>query len=147
MSEAFFTQVAYTVHVSFSDAGVADEWLRWLFPDHLRAVLAAGAADAEVVEVDGPQRTFEVRYHFASREALARFFDALTHAEGEAPAVRSVAKRLKASEAAGREYAASEAPFDRWFKNQVRTLTGIDPDTTPLGPPTECIFDSANRVG
>jgi hypothetical protein len=73
MSEAFYPQVAYTVHVSFTDAAVADEWLRWLFPDHVRAVLAAGAEDAEVVELDGPQRTFEVRYHFASREALGRY--------------------------------------------------------------------------
>jgi hypothetical protein len=88
MSEAFFTQVAYTVHVSFSDAGVADEWLRWLFPDHIRAVLAAGAADAEVVEVDGPQRTFEVRYHFASREALARY------EQGHAPRLRAEGLKL-----------------------------------------------------
>ena len=51
----------------------------------------------------------------------------------------------KAADEAARQYAASEAPFDRWFKNQVRALTGIDPDTAPLGPPTECIFDSAAR--
>ena len=49
----------------------------------------------------------------------------------------------KMAEAAGREFAASEAPFDRWFKSQIKALTGVDPDTTPLGPPTDCIFDSA----
>jgi hypothetical protein len=48
---------------------------------------------------------------------------------------------------AAREYAASQAPFDSWFKDQVRALTGIDPDTTPLGPPTTCIFDSAGGQG
>src|SRR4051812_34138878 len=73
MADAFFQQVAYTVAVSFADPAVADEWLAWLFPDHVRAVLAAGAADAEVVELDGPQRPFEVRYHFPSRAALARY--------------------------------------------------------------------------
>jgi hypothetical protein len=43
---------------------------------------------------------------------------------------------------AARDYAASEQAFDRWFKGQVKTLTGIDPDFEPLGPPTQCIFDS-----
>jgi hypothetical protein len=73
MADPFFNQVAYTVTVTFADAAVADEWLTWLFPDHLRAVLAAGATDAEVVALDGPQRTFEVRYHFPSREAFAGY--------------------------------------------------------------------------
>lgn len=49
----------------------------------------------------------------------------------------------KPIEVAGRDYAASQHPFDRWFKDQVRFVTGIDPDSEPLGPPTECIFDSA----
>jgi hypothetical protein len=38
-------------------------------------------------------------------------------------------------------YATSERPFDRWFKDQVQELTGINPDVEPLGPPTETIFD------
>lgn len=46
------------------------------------------------------------------------------------------------------EYAASAAPFDKWFKEQVLELTGIDPNVTPLGPPTQCIYDShASRNG
>jgi hypothetical protein len=45
------------------------------------------------------------------------------------------------AEPAAREYAASELPFDRWFKDQVHHLTGINPDQDPLGPPTEQIFD------
>jgi hypothetical protein len=40
-----------------------------------------------------------------------------------------------------REYAASDRPFDRWFKDQVRHLSGIDPDFEPLGPPTETLFE------
>ncbi|MEO8275057.1 MAG: hypothetical protein ABI639_02500 [Thermoanaerobaculia bacterium] len=43
---------------------------------------------------------------------------------------------------AARDYAASVLPFDRWLKDQVKIVTGIDPDKDPLGPPTDCIFDS-----
>jgi hypothetical protein len=50
-------------------------------------------------------------------------------------------------EAAAEEYAGSQDPFDRWFKDQVKLVTGIDPDETPLGPPTESIFDTANLGG
>ena len=48
---------------------------------------------------------------------------------GEEPGVRA------------REYADSIRPFDSWFKEQIRNLTGIDPSIQPLGPPTEVIFD------
>jgi hypothetical protein len=34
----------------------------------------------------------------------------------------------------------SERPFDRWFKDRVREISGVDLDVIPLGPPTECIF-------
>jgi hypothetical protein len=50
-------------------------------------------------------------------------------------------------EVAGEQYAASRAPFDVWFKEQVERVTGYDPDTTPLGPPTTCVFDSAPPRG
>jgi hypothetical protein len=40
------------------------------------------------------------------------------------------------------QYAESDRPFDSWFKTQVRNLTGIDPNTQPLGPPSEEIFDT-----
>lgn len=45
-----------------------------------------------------------------------------------------------------REYAESKRPFDRWFKDQVRNLTGIDPDVQPLGPPSELIFDTQGNT-
>ena len=44
------------------------------------------------------------------------------------------------------EYAHSTRPFDRWFKDQVRNLTGIDPDVQPLGPPSEVIFDTRGEA-
>jgi hypothetical protein len=46
-------------------------------------------------------------------------------------------------EVAAQQYSQSEHAFDRWFKNQVHELSGINPDEQPLGPPTECIFDTA----
>ncbi len=43
---------------------------------------------------------------------------------------------------AAREYAASERPFDRWFKDRIHRLSGINPDEQPLGPPTACLLDT-----
>ena len=65
--------VAYTVAATFVDSAVAEEWLRWLREEHLAQVIAGGASDAEVIEFDGPGRSFEVRYHFASRSAFAEY--------------------------------------------------------------------------
>ncbi len=42
---------------------------------------------------------------------------------------------------AAQAYAVSERPFDLWYKDQVRHLSGSDPDVEPLGPPTEAILD------
>jgi hypothetical protein len=44
------------------------------------------------------------------------------------------------------EYAESSRPFDRWFKDQVRDLTGIDPSVHPLGPSSEVIFDTQREA-
>jgi hypothetical protein len=65
--------VAYTVAVTFEDAALADEWLRWLHDGHVAEVLAGGAVDAEIIELDAPKRSFEVRYHFPSRETFTRY--------------------------------------------------------------------------
>jgi hypothetical protein len=45
-------------------------------------------------------------------------------------------------DARAQEYAASTKPFDSWFKEQVRNLTGIDPNVSPLGPVSELIYDT-----
>jgi hypothetical protein len=42
--------------------------------------------------------------------------------------------------AAASEYAAAREGFANWFKDRVRSVTGIDPDTMPLGPPTNCVL-------
>jgi hypothetical protein len=53
----------------------------------------------------------------------------------------------KPIDAAGRDYAESQHSFDRWFKQQVMLVTGVDPDRTPLGPPAQCIFDTHPGAG
>lgn len=37
-------------------------------------------------------------------------------------------------------YAEADGEFDRWFKERVKQLTGIDPNENPLGPPTREVF-------
>jgi hypothetical protein len=67
----------YTVTATFRDPAVAHEWIAWLREGHVAEVLAAGAQDAEVVELDvAPgfaERVVEVRYHFDSRDAFAAY--------------------------------------------------------------------------
>lgn len=39
------------------------------------------------------------------------------------------------------EYAATDEPFAAWFKQRVIEVTGVDPNVTPLGPPSHQVFD------
>jgi hypothetical protein len=80
--------LVYTVGATFPDAALAAEWLRWLREGHVAAVLAGGAADAEVTELDEPAHSFEVRYHFPSRAAFDRYL------RDHAPALRAEGLRL-----------------------------------------------------
>jgi hypothetical protein len=43
-------------------------------------------------------------------------------------------------ERAAKTYAESTEPFDVWFKQRVIEVSGVDPNKTPLGPPSEQIF-------
>jgi hypothetical protein len=82
-------KVAYTVAVTFSDSALAEAWLAWLRGGHLAAVLAGGAEQAEVVELDSTAgRAFEVRYRFASRQAFEAY------ERDHAPALRAGGLRL-----------------------------------------------------
>ena len=51
----------------------------------------------------------------------------------------------KQVDSAAREFASSPKDFDRWFREQIMLVTGLDPTITPLGPPTEAVFDSRTR--
>jgi len=37
-------------------------------------------------------------------------------------------------------YASATDEFSTWFKSQVLALSGVDPTTTPLGPPTTEVY-------
>jgi hypothetical protein len=37
-------------------------------------------------------------------------------------------------------YSASQGRYERWFKDNIKALCGVDPDAQPLGPPTQTIF-------
>lgn len=39
------------------------------------------------------------------------------------------------------EYAETDEAFAAWFKRRVVEVTGVDPNVTPLGPPSEQVFD------
>lgn len=42
------------------------------------------------------------------------------------------------------EYSEASDLFSTWFKAHVYALSGVDPDTTPLGPASEMVHDSSN---
>jgi uncharacterized protein DUF4286 len=67
--------IVYTVYTTFTDTSLADAWLRWLGGGHIAKVLAGGALDTEIVELDtgAAERSFAVRYHFASRDSFAAY--------------------------------------------------------------------------
>lgn len=44
-------------------------------------------------------------------------------------------------EANMKRFAESQEPFTAWFKQRVIDLTGVDPNETPLGPPSEQVFE------
>jgi hypothetical protein len=44
-------------------------------------------------------------------------------------------------ERVARTYQESQDPFDVWFKRRVIEVSGVDPEKTPLGPPSEQIFE------
>jgi hypothetical protein len=45
-------------------------------------------------------------------------------------------------------YGASQGSYERWFKDNIRDLCGVDADAQPMGPPSETIFswDSASNL-
>jgi len=109
-----------------------------------------------------PRATLVVRaYPLHSREALATFVSELQErpAElrgfydrhgveeswfvqeiGDGPMAIAVASTDDPARAA-RTYAESAEPFDLWFKQRVIEVSGVDPNVTPLGPPSEQMFD------
>lgn len=44
-------------------------------------------------------------------------------------------------EPAAKAFAEAQQPFHRWFKEQVLRISAIDPNTDPLGPPSNQVFN------
>ena len=61
------------------------------------------------------------------------------------PWVIAVTELADPVEAAPRYADATEA-FHLWFKSQIEALTGVDPNVTPLGPPTRQVFEWSKRA-
>lgn len=59
----------------------------------------------------------------------------------ESPAGNFFVVYIAADDLAGafQAFAASQDPFDRWFKEHVATTTGIDLNTPPAGPLSEVL--------
>lgn len=66
-------ELTYTVAVTLPDRVMADAWLNWLRGGHIAEVFAGGARVAEIVQMDGADLSFEIRYRFPSREAFAAY--------------------------------------------------------------------------
>jgi hypothetical protein len=109
------SEIAYTVTASFSDAALAENWLRWLREGHVAAVLAGGAARAEIVALDDPALCYEVRYHFPSREAYERY------ERDFAPRLRAEGLRL--------------FPTGIRYSRSVGAVRCVFPAAPPPGPP------------
>src|SRR5262245_46016447 len=66
-------EISYVVSATFPDDSMIEAWLGWLREGHIDEVLASGATRAEIVQLDAPAHTFEVRYRFPSRESFDRY--------------------------------------------------------------------------
>ena len=66
-------ETIYTVTATLPDANLAEEWLAWLRSGHIADVLAGGAMSAEIIALDQPPLTFEVRYRFPNRQAFDHY--------------------------------------------------------------------------
>ena len=61
------------VTVTLPDEAMARAFVAWLQGGHMADVLAGGASHAQIVALDQPAHTFEIRYRFPSRESFERY--------------------------------------------------------------------------
>ena len=98
-----------------------------------------GDVRALAEEVDR-QRRFEAD-EFYRRLGIAR--ETWHLQQTEAGPMVIVCTEVRDLEEAARAYAASAHPFDVWLKQQVRRISGVDPNREPKGPWTEQVFEWA----
>lgn len=66
-------ELVYTVTATMPDTSTTEEWLGWLRGGHIAELLTGGATAAEIIALDQPALTYEVRYRFPSREAFDHY--------------------------------------------------------------------------
>ena len=84
----------------------------------------------------GPRAADAARFY--RRYGVARESWHMQHTD-HGPWVIAVTELADPADQAPRFAEATEA-FHLWFKSQVEALTGVDPNMTPLGPPTREVF-------
>ncbi|HVG25438.1 MAG TPA: hypothetical protein VND45_14880 [Thermoanaerobaculia bacterium] len=94
-----------------------------------------------------PLREFARELSSRSTEARA-FYDGfdvdetwfVQEIDGEPYAIAIASMRGDSDRNAAR-YGEARDPFATWFKQRVAEVTGVDPNVTPLGPPSEQVFE------
>lgn len=84
------------------------------------------------------ERDTESRAFYDSHEVDESWF--VQDVGGQPYAIAVVSMRGDV-EANMKRFAESQEPFTAWFKQRVIDLTGVDPNETPLGPPSEQVFE------
>jgi hypothetical protein len=106
----------------------------------VRAFPVRGRAAVDELVREMNERSGEVRRFYESygitREAW--FFQRWAHGD----LVIGVTQVEEPVQVKAEKYAAAKEGFPAWFKQRVMDITGVDPNVTPLGPPTELVFDS-----
>ena len=104
-------------------------------------------------------------YPVRSRKAVEEFIDELRHREAEThhffrsfdvrretwhfqetpsgPIVIGVTD-INDVQRNAEAYKESDEAFAAWFKKRVEEISGVDPNKTPLGPPSQMVFDSTD---
>ena len=84
------------------------------------------------------ERSRETREFYESYDVTESWFAQDTGHSAYVIGVTSMRGDIETNAA---RYAAADDPFASWFKRRVVEVTGIDPNKTPLGPPSEQVFE------
>ncbi len=102
------------------------------FPAHSRK--AAEEFARELKERPEETRRFYTGFNVRSESWFVQETEHGTLVIGVTDIAGSVEKTAQA-------YQESDETFASWFKQRVCDISGVDPNVTPLGPPTEMIFE------
>ena len=100
--------------------------------------LTRGADALREFALELTSREHETRRFYDSFEANETWFVQEIGGTPHAIAVASLKGDVGGN---AQRFADSQEPFDAWFKSRVVHVTGVDPNATPLGPPTTQVFE------